>query len=77
MAKDKKMQLLMLTTHLLENQFAIFLLVVAFKGIGPGAKHLSILLHFTTLYLACCLSLHPIKNLQERILPCVSKPDLC
>lgn len=40
MAKDKKMQLLMLTTHLLENQFAIFLLVVAFKGIGPGAKHL-------------------------------------
>lgn len=38
--KDKKMLRLMLAAHLLENQFAIFLLVVSFKGIGPDAQHM-------------------------------------
>lgn len=38
-AKDKKMQLLVLTcAHLLENQFAIFLLIVVFKGIRPDTQ---------------------------------------
>lgn len=66
----------MLTGHLLQNEWVIFLLVVGFKGIRPNTQHMYILLHCTTLYLGCCLSLPPIKDLQDRIFPWLNKLDL-